>query len=189
MAPHRPEKAGGDTGGRPVHAILTLVPALALVLATLIAPTTATAYVHPIALGLESGAADRRLDATAEIHCLALNVYHEARSEPDQGKFAVARVTLNRVESPRYPDSVCKVVWQRGQFSWTRDGRSDRPRERRAWEEALWVATVAYWFNPMSLVGDATHYHAVYVRPFWAKVHRRIGRIGRHIFYQAPPRS
>jgi spore germination cell wall hydrolase CwlJ-like protein len=149
----------------------------------------AIAYVHPIALGLESRADDRRFDATAEIHCLALNVYHEARSEPDQGKFAVARVTLNRVASRRYPDSVCKVVWQRAQFSWTRDGRSDRPRDIRAWQKALWVATVAYEFNPMNMVGQSTHYHAVYVRPFWASAHRRVNRIGRHIFYERSARS
>lgn len=163
--------------------------AAALVFAAALAPATVAAYVHPIALGLESRADDRRLDATAEIHCLALNVYHEARSEPDQGKFAVARVTLNRVVSTRYPDSVCKVVWQRGQFSWTRDGRSDRPRNLRAWKEALWVATVAYNFNPLNMVGRATHYHAVYVRPFWSTVHRRVARIGRHIFYVAPART
>jgi spore germination cell wall hydrolase CwlJ-like protein len=158
-------------------------------LVALLAPVTASGYVHPIALGLDARADDRRLDATAEIHCLALNVYHEARSEPDQGKFAVARVTLNRVRSTRYPDSVCKVVWQRGQFSWTRDGHSDRPRNLGAWRDALWIATVAYEFNPLSMVGSATHYHAVYVRPSWSAVHRRIGRIGQHIFYEAPPRT
>lgn len=162
-------------------ALLTLVATLS--------PAVATAFVHPIALGIDDRSDSRRLDATAEIHCLALNIYHEARSEPDQGKFAVARVTLNRVLSTRYPDSVCKVVWQRAQFSWTRDGRSDRPRELRAWEEALWVATAAYDFNPLNMVGQATHYHAVYVRPFWLAAHRRVNRIGRHIFYEAPARS
>lgn len=76
----------------------------------------------------------------------------EVRSRP---------LTLNQVRSRRYPDSVCKVVWQRGQFSWTRDGCSDRPRNLRAWNEALWVATAAYDVNPLNLVGHATHYHAV----------------------------
>ena len=151
-------------------------------------PSAAVAYVNPVALGFDAQFDAHRRDATAELHCLALNVYHEARSEPDQGKFAVAQVTLNRVRSARYPDSVCKVVWQPGQFSWTRDGRPDRPRNRHAWEHALWVATVVYEFNPLSLVGNATHYHAVYVRPYWSRVHPRIARIGRHIFYGAPQR-
>ena len=163
-----------------------------LILGALLLPIEAAAVVHPVvnpvALGQRAQFDAHRRDATAELHCLALNVYHEARSEPDTGKFAVAEVTLNRVRSQRYPDSICKVVWQRGQFSWTRDGRSDWPHERRAWEKALWVATVAYYFNPISTVGDATHYHAVYVRPFWQRAHRRVSRIGRHVFYEASKR-
>lgn len=147
--------------------------------------SAACAFVHPDALRPAAGFASRALDATAQLHCLALNVYHEARSESDQGKFAVAQVTLNRVQSARYPSTICEVVWQRRQFSWTRDGRSDRPRNRVAWHHALWVATLARDFNPLNRVGRATHYHADYVQPMWASAHRRIRQIGRHIFYEA----
>ena len=48
----------------------------------------------------------------AELDCLALNIYHEARGETYQGKVAVANVTLNRVAHSKYPDSVCGVVRQ-----------------------------------------------------------------------------
>ena len=157
-------------------------------IAALVASGAAAAFVHPTALAYDSRQAPRTLDPTAELHCLALNVYHEARSESEQGKFAVARVTLNRVASPRYPDTVCEVVWQRRQFSWTLDGRSDRPYDRRAWDDALWVATVAYLFDPQSMVGDATHYHAAYVTPHWAEAYRQVARVGTHIFY-APRES
>lgn len=160
-----------------------------LVFAALLAPGEAFAFVSPVALGQRSQFDAHRLDATAEIHCLALNVYHEARSEPDQGKFAVAQVTINRVRSPRYPDSICKVVWQRGQFSWTRDGRPDFPHERRAWEKALWVAVVAYYFHPLNMVGDATQYHAVYVHPYWCRARHPVARIGRHVFYAPAKRG
>jgi spore germination cell wall hydrolase CwlJ-like protein len=146
--------------------------------------SAAFAFVHPDALGPVSRSGSRQLNATAQLHCLALNVYHEARSEPDQGKFAVAQVTLNRVRSARYPNSICEVVWQRRQFSWTRDGRPDRPRNQAAWAHALWVAVLARDFHPLNMVGRATHYHADYVRPMWASSHRRVGRIGRHIFYE-----
>ena len=120
----------------------------------------------------------------AEIHCLALNVYHEARGESDRGKYAVAVVTLNRVDSPRYPKSVCGVVWQRAQFSWTHDGRSDIPRNRKAWKKALRVATRAYLNNATSVVGEATHFHTVQVRPSWSRKQRKVCTIGRHIFYE-----
>ena len=156
--------------------------------ATLVS-TAALAFVHPIALRYDTYLGSYRLDATAELHCLALNVYHEARSESDEGKFAVARVTLNRVRSPRYPNSMCEVVWQHRQFSWTRDGRPDRPHNLEAWKQALWIATITYDYNPLSMVGRATHYHAVYVRPRWAAAHRRVRRIGKHIFYEPSERS
>ena len=74
--------------------------------------------------------------------CLALNVYFEARSEPMIAQFAVAQVTMNRVASEKYPDNVCDVVWQKKQFSWTHDGKSDKPKEAKAWEVAQWVAKV-----------------------------------------------
>jgi len=188
MAPPYSIEDGWEEGLNTQRTLFSASIALLALVVTL-SPAVATAFVHPIALGIDDRSDSRRLDATAELHCLALNIYHEARSESDEGKFAVAQVTLNRVRSHRYPDSVCKVVWQRGQFSWTRDGRSDRPRNLRAWEEALWVATTAYDFNPLNMVGRATHYHAVYVRPFWSVAHRRVGRIGQHIFYEAPARS
>lgn len=165
------------------------VSAAILGFAATLVSTAAVAFVHPAALGPDSSFGLHRLDATTELHCLALNVYHEARSEPDEGKFAVARVTLNRVQSPRYPNSICEVVWQRRQFSWTRDGRSDMPYNRDAWKEALWVATITRDFNPLSMVGRATHYHAIYVQPMWAASHRRIRQIGKHIFYEPLGRS
>ena len=149
-----------------------------------IVPTTVIAYVHPMALLFDAQSEAQTTDATIELHCLALNIYHEARSESLEGKFAVGQVTMNRVRSAHYPNSICKVVWQRGQFSWTHDGRSDRPHNREAWNEALRVAMITCERNPPSEVGRATHYHAVYVQPYWAKVYRRIGRIGRHVFYE-----
>ena len=123
-------------------------------------------------------------EVTEELYCLALNVYYEARSEPVEGKFAVAAVTLNRVRSPRFPSSICAVVWQRGQFSWTHDGRPDNPYEIEAWQEALWVATATYEFSHPSNVGNATYYHAVYTQPAWAGSLQKVARVGRHVFYE-----
>jgi spore germination cell wall hydrolase CwlJ-like protein len=119
-----------------------------------------------------------------ELYCLALNVYFEARGESMEGKFAVAAVTMNRVRNPRFPSAICAVVWQRRQFSWTHDGRSDNPYEKEAWGEALWVATLTYEFSYPSNVGAATYYHAAYARPVWAKSLQKVARVGRHIFYE-----
>ena len=61
-------------------------------------------------------------------HCLAIAMYYEARNQPIDGQLAVAQVIMNRVESPRYPDTVCEVVWQPKQFSFTHDGLPERPK-------------------------------------------------------------
>ncbi len=131
-----------------------------------------------------------------EIHCLALNLYFEARSEDASGKYAVGHVVLNRVDSPLYPDTVCSVVWEKrysrragwvAMFSWTLDGKSDRPQEAVAWNEAVRIAN-ALWNvdRPYGLrgpVGLSTHYHADYVAPRWAAQLTKVAEVGQHIFY------
>ena len=119
--------------------------------------------------------------------CLALNVYFEARSESVIAQFAVAQVTMNRVRSDLYPDSVCDVVWENRQFSWTHDGKSDKPKEKAAWERAQWVAKITLEDNDNSISvvpHDTVHYHADYVQPYWITGCVRITQIGRHIFYR-----
>lgn len=121
----------------------------------------------------------------ATVMCLALNVYFEARGEDMLGQLAVAEVTLNRVESSRYPDNVCDVVWQPKQFSWTHDGKSDKPKDARAWREAQRIARIALSENEMVVVGeDVTHYHASYASPYWASSYERVAKVGKHIFYR-----
>ncbi len=124
-----------------------------------------------------------------EIRCLAMNVYHEARGEPDMGKYAVAQVTLNRVASPKYPDDVCRVVHQRAretaQFSWTLDDVTDIPEDSQAWIDSVRIAREVYRQEKTSEdVGDALYYHAEYVKPRWAAKKVKVAKIGRHIFYK-----
>ncbi|NOY74096.1 MAG: cell wall hydrolase [Gammaproteobacteria bacterium] len=127
-----------------------------------------------------------------ELNCLAMNIYHEARGESLEGQFAVAYVTMNRVVSPRYPGSVCSVVWQRSQFSWTQDGKSDRPRDRKAWGHSQALAKHIYnnyhRFMDLSrgasdLTGGALYYYAhEQVNPYWAKEKTTTATIGAHVF-------
>jgi spore germination cell wall hydrolase CwlJ-like protein len=126
-----------------------------------------------------------------ETTCLALNIYFEARSEPIDSQMAVAFVTLNRVESARYPDTICKVVKQkRGrtcQFSWYCDGKSDRPRNYNAWRKAYGVAEIILELVHYSIIdftGGATHYHADYVNPRWSGGLAFTRKIGSHLFYK-----
>lgn len=168
-------------GGFRALAVLALLLSLPAVTAAAEAQRVA-----PAALASEHDRAAADGDEAAQVDCLALNVYHEARGESDEGKFAVAMATLNRVHSHEFPDTLCRVVWQRGQFSWTHDGQPDHPYNPRAWAEAVWVAMVTYRFSQPSLIGRATYFHAAYVRPAWSKSKRRVRKVGRHIFYESP---
>jgi len=116
--------------------------------------------------------------------CLALNIYHEARSEPIDGQLMVAEVTLNRAKMKKYHGDICKVVYAHKQFSWTSDGKSDKPHEKKAWKESLSLAKNVLDDKSILLGTEATSYHAVYVTPYWAKSFVRIGQVGKHIFYK-----
>jgi N-acetylmuramoyl-L-alanine amidase len=129
--------------------------------------------------------------------CLALNIYYEARSSNLADKAAVANVVLNRTNDRRYPSTVCEVVKQgrkdsagnmirhQCQFSWYCDGNADIPTNTDAWVEAQLLAWQMLENNKYrGLTEGATHYHATYVDPAWAKDFQLVGRIGAHIFYR-----
>ena len=117
-----------------------------------------------------------------ELGCLVENVYFEARGEDGLGQAAVAHVTLNRVKSPLYPDSVCEVVWQKGQFSWTEDGRSDRMTDLDAIGKAVDIALVVSRGKIKDPTGGALHYYAQdKVKPRWARHGWRL-ILGDHTF-------
>jgi spore germination cell wall hydrolase CwlJ-like protein len=115
--------------------------------------------------------------------CIALSVYFEARSQQLEGQLAVAQVILNRVESPRYPNTACEVVWQERQFSWTHDGKSDTPRNLAAWEQAKRVASLAAYDGlRLPELYDVVHYHADYISPVWSRGMMTAVTIGQHVF-------
>jgi hypothetical protein len=125
-----------------------------------------------------------------ELKCLAEAVYFEARSEPEKGQAAVAQVVLNRVRHDAYPNSVCGVVYQNRhrylacQFTFACEGKALRTDEAGPWATAQRIARdVAEGRTYLPGVGNATHYHANYVRPWWARYMERRERIGRHLFF------
>jgi len=125
-----------------------------------------------------------------QMYCLVQNIFFEARNQSEVGQKAVAWVTLNRVESERYPNTICDVVWQDSAFSWTHDGKSDTPSEnvleQMAWEKSQIVAqnTLLEKFNGgFDPTLGAIMYHADYVEPYWAASYRKTTQIEQHVFY------
>jgi len=146
-----------------------------------------------------------------ETNCLALNIYFEARDQTTKGQIAVALVTINRVNSKRFPNTLCKVVkqanWKNGHvvrnkchFSWFCDGKPDKPRDKIAWKVAVTIAKAMLEqpgvhlkrFGERWKVNDflhgATHYHRIDVDPYWNRKMLKVTTIGDHVFYIDPYR-
>ncbi len=128
-----------------------------------------------------------------DLTCLARNVYYEARGEPEKGQLAVAKVTLNRVASHRFPDNICEVVYEKrwdkrrrryvGAFAWTE--LDTLPKLKRTQWQKAWYAAETVYENPQSVkLKGALFYHAARIKPRWAPQKKRIKKIGRHIFYK-----
>lgn len=131
------------------------------------------------------------LDHRRALLCLTQAVYYEAGFEPMEGRRAVAQVVLNRLRHPAFPKSVCGVVYQGArqpvcQFSFVCDGSLYRRPEMGAWKQAEAVAAAALDGFVERAVGEATHYHADYVAPYWAPRLAKIVKLGAHIFYRWP---
>jgi N-acetylmuramoyl-L-alanine amidase len=125
-------------------------------------------------------------DECDSVETLALNMYHEARGEGIDGMIMVAEVTLNRVDHPRYPNDVCRVVYQRRQFSWTHTIRNHTPREDETWDIVLNLSESILLGEIETFGTGATHfYNPDLVRnpPRWTRSFQEVGRVGNHVFY------
>lgn len=147
------------------------------------------------------------LEYQEQKRCMALNMYFEARNEDsDDAMIAVGYTVLNRVDSERYPDTICDVVFQarrdshgnpirnKCQFSWACDGKSDEVNmdnvlERRAWERAVTLAEQVMQGEVDNPVGSATMYHATYVSPYWRRAYTQVAKVESHIFYSQRSRG
>ncbi len=172
------------------------------------APSNATNVPFDAVMGAKSLVLDPNIDvdhawlntaipasarSASEVKCLATAIYFEARGEPEKGQIAVAQVVLNRLKNPAYPKTICSVVYQnknmryRCQFSFACDGIPDRITDKSAWDKSLALARRVINDDKnlyMSSVGAATHYHATYVKPRWARSMKKVEKIGRHVFYK-----
>ena len=133
-------------------------------------------------------------DFNKQVDCLAKNIYYESATESYEGKLAVAQVTLNRVNSGKFPSDICSVVYQKTtdqqlrtvcQFSWTCMVKELVVRDKYAWEESVMIAKRALtepFLHDTIAQSNALYYHAVYLNPGWSKT-KVVKQIGNHIFY------
>ena len=119
-----------------------------------------------------------------DVYCMTQNIFFEAGTEDVMGKYAVAQVTINRLELGYWGDTICKVVYSKNQFSWTNSRRLRTAKiEGRNWEASYKVALAVFDGMRVRNLEKALFYHADYVNPFWKDSGSKIMKIGRHIFY------
>lgn len=128
-------------------------------------------------------------DRQTELTSLACNVYFESRGESRAGMIAVALVTLNRVDSERFPDNITDVVYQKYQFSWHTDGLSDKIKNLKSWNNAVHIASYVLGIDDkeypyVDITDGSLFYHSVKVSPAWAENSNVIVRIDNHLFYK-----
>ena len=149
------------------------------------------------AAGFTTAVLDSMPAAAGDKHwqCLTEALYFEARSETLEGQFAVGEVILNRVDSGKFPNSVCSVVTQGAhrlnacQFSYNCDGKAEHFAEAKAYARSGKLAKLLLDGRARVLTNGATYYHTSAVNPSWSRAFMQTAQIGSHIFYNAETAS
>ena len=166
------------------------------ILAAILAALTVIYTAPTLSNEFITGATQKQVSADykKQVECLAKNIYYEAGIEKYEGKLAVAQVTLNRVNSGKFPSDICSVVYQKTtdqnlkticQFSWTCMVKELVIKDKYSWEESQLIAKRALtepFVHDTIAQSNALFFHAVYVKPNWEKT-KVVKQIGNHIFY------
>lgn len=135
-----------------------------------------------------------------DLHCLVLNTYHEARGESEAGQIAVMQVVLNRVQSDKFPTTICDVVTQgptrvnhkgnviplydKCQFKWFCDGRKDDIFDNEKYYKIQRLALEVVQNNTIDITNRSLYYHSTRSSPYWKKIFHKTVQIDNHIFYR-----
>lgn len=120
-----------------------------------------------------------------QMHCLKLNLYHEARGEGDKGMIEVMKVTKARVLSRKFPNTICKVVYQKNQFEWTEDGKPDTVTDKQVWKHI--DKLVKRHYHKLKVNKKVLYYHSGPL-PRWFRSAGlvKVKKVGNHLFYKEP---
>ena len=121
-----------------------------------------------------------------ERECLTKNIFHEAGVEPFEGKIAVAQVTFNRLNSGRWGNDICSVVYAKKQFSWTLSQKkvNENPKGK-LWRDSVAAKDAFLSGLRVKKLEKSEHYHTDHIKkPYWSKEKIVAARVGQHIFYE-----
>ncbi|AGB42231.1 Cell Wall Hydrolase [Halobacteroides halobius DSM 5150] len=113
-----------------------------------------------------------------KVRLMARTVSAEARGEPFVGQVAVAAVIMNRVDSPKFPDTIGGVIYQPWAFTAVMYGH--------IWNHAPSYktirATLAAYRGWDPTYGSLYYYNPAGVTSMWIYSRDVVRRIGKHIF-------
>lgn len=119
-----------------------------------------------------------------ELRCLTENIYYESADQSNKGKAAVGYVTMNRVKK-NFAKSICGVVYQPSQFSWTNDRK--RPKiHKELWDASNVIAMSILKGKIKDPTNGALFFHRWDINPKWKrnKDIKFIAQIDEHKFYK-----
>ncbi len=112
-----------------------------------------------------------------DINLLAMVINGEARGESFEGQVAVGAVVLNRVEHPSFPDTLRKVVYEKGAFTAVADGQINK----KVTKSSIEAAEVALSGNDPT-DGAIFYYNPETATCKWIRTRKVIKKIGNHVF-------
>lgn len=124
------------------------------------------------------------VEPSKDVVCIAQTIYHESRGEPLEGQIAVASVVLNRTNHKQFPDTVCGVVYQKYQFSWTLD-----KKKRQFDKKSLELAKKVYTGEIADNTNGALYFHGKQINPKWNKNMLKVKSVGNHVFFKPKRKS
>ena len=125
---------------------------------------------------------------TSTYNCMVCNCYHESRGESLDGMIAVSKVVLSRAASGQYPKSLCKVIYQDAQFSWTQDRNDNNIHPNKDNSRESVIAGIAACKRATSIAmsegenGVLFYFNPAKARPRWARSMTSCGKLGQHLF-------
>ena len=125
----------------------------------------------------------------ADLNCLHENIFFEARNQPLEGMKMVGIVTIKRTEQPEFAHTICGVVHEHAQFSWTLKNHKVNHKDKiedNAWEYTGVVAeNLLNDYNSLdNNYNGLVYYHATRIKPpHWTHNLKKEFTIGSHIFY------
>ena len=133
-----------------------------------------------------------------EYRCAVRSLYHEGRGESLVGQAYIVKTVLNRVRDTKHPHSVCGVIYQRKQFSWTHQIPKNKHKvpnktasEKELLKQLEVISTVVIWIDRLGwdFTEGSQFYHSVKVKPNWDYTKlERTETVGNHVFYKTKER-